>query len=357
MERPPVTPQTADGTQPPTAPTRYRWILVTLATGVAGGALAQLLGLPSGWLLGPLFLVLAGVIGGLPLQMPSATAPLIGLLLGISIASSINHRLLEQLPHWGISLALMLLMLACLMSILYLYYRRRCLWRREDALLSAIPGNLAIIMMFALESGLRAERIAFVHSVRLIFLVSCLPLIFPLQPVATTGLEANIPSLTLLVTLVAAFLCGRLAAKLRAPAPMLVGGLLATLLARFGLGWEVSIPPLLFTFILLLLGTSLGARLAGIDLKAMIPVLGNALVGLVVTLCITTLFALLLSTLLGVPLLQALLAYAPGGIEVMIAIALSLDVDATFVAGHQITRMLLMSALLPLMLAWAQRYR
>ncbi|MBR9885798.1 MAG: AbrB family transcriptional regulator, partial [Oceanospirillales bacterium] len=44
-----------------------------------------------------------------------------------------------------------------------------------------------------------------------------------------------------------------------------------------------------------------------------------------------------------------LLAYMPGGIEVMVAIAFSTDVDPVFVATHQLIRVSLMCFALPVL--------
>jgi uncharacterized membrane protein AbrB (regulator of aidB expression) len=44
------------------------------------------------------------------------------------------------------------------------------------------------------------------------------------------------------------------------------------------------------------------------------------------------------------------LAYAPGGLETMIAMAVNLNIDPTFVAGHHVFRLLALLVLIPLFL-------
>jgi hypothetical protein len=78
-------------------------------------------------------------------------------------------------------------------------------------------------------------------------------------------------------------------------------------------------------------------------LRLLLVSLGAFAVGMSIAVAIS-LFA---SSLLGLPLGQLLLAYAPGGLEAMTLLAYLLDLDPAFVAAHQLARYFGMVLLLP----------
>ena len=57
--------------------------------------------------------------------------------------------------------------------------------------------------------------------------------------------------------------------------------------------------------------------------------------------------ALLVSNVTGVPLDAALIAFAPGGLETMAAMAVMMHVDTTYVGAHHVLRLVFISFLLP----------
>jgi hypothetical protein len=63
----------------------------------------------------------------------------------------------------------------------------------------------------------------------------------------------------------------------------------------------------------------------------------------------TGLFAFGLSTLTGIPWTLLLLAYSPGGITEMTLLALSLNLDAAFVATHHIIRISMLVLFIPVL--------
>lgn len=325
-------------------------ILKTLTIGVAGGWLATLVHLPSPWLLGAMLSVLLAIAARVEVHMPAMTTSVISLFLGVSIASGIDADITTHLVDWSSTLLLMICMIAALVVMLFSFYRYRCRWSDSDALLSSVPGNLAVVMLFAVQAGLDVKRIALVHSVRLFFLVTALPLLFPITRRSDDSLAQLQPDYPLLLLV---FVCaaagGWGARRLRIPAGMLTGALFTTLAMKFLLGLNVHIPPQWFNGVLAVLGTAIAVRMAGLDLALLRNTFMGALGGLTLALLTCGCFALVLHFGFDVPLLQALLSYMPGGIEVMVAIAFSTDVDPVFVATHQLVRVLVMCFALPVL--------
>ncbi|WP_428035475.1 AbrB family transcriptional regulator [Amphritea sp.] len=331
-------------------------VVRTIALGALGGLIARWLGLPSAWLIGALLAVVLAGVSHIQVAMPAATSSVITLFLGISVALNIESGLVDQLLHWAGSIVLMCLMLASLLWVLYRYYLSQRGWRRDEALFCSVPGNLAIMLSMAAEMNANVRRISLIHSVRLLFLVFCIPLFLPVaeRSVSVQGLHIDHPE-RMFITIALAAVIGWCLKRVKLPAAMLVGGILATLLLKHSLGWDWRFPDMILVALLVFLGCAIGSRFNNIDIRESIAEIRAATGGLIITLVVSAGFAAVLHYVAAIPWTQAMLAYAPGGMEVMIAIAMNQDVDALFVATHQLFRMLIMSMTIPLLLILIRR--
>ncbi|MDN2659518.1 AbrB family transcriptional regulator [Neptunomonas sp. CHC150] len=335
------------------------WLIIrTLFIGVCGSFLAHLVGLPSAWLVGALISVVVVAISGIKVAMPKSTSSMVSLFLGISVALNIEADLIDQLIYWGQSAVLMCGMMAALLAVTYRYYARLPGWKMNEALFCAVPGNLAIMLAMAQNTNANVRRIALTHSVRLLFLVFLVPLFLPLaeREVTLSGFYIEHPE-QMIATVFLAVILGWILGKVRVPAAMLVGGIAATLILKLSFGWHWKFPEMMLLTLLVFLGCAIGSRFDGLVLREVIPELKAAMGGLIITLIISGSFAAILHYWNDIPWTQAMLAYAPGGMEVMVAIAMNQEVDALFVATHQMFRMLTMSMVIPVLMFWLDKKR
>jgi uncharacterized membrane protein AbrB (regulator of aidB expression) len=80
----------------------------------------------------------------------------------------------------------------------------------------------------------------------------------------------------------------------------------------------------------------------------------------VVTIAVTAIaggIAFAVSELTGVPLNAAMIAFSPGGLETMAAMAVIMHADTTYVGAHHVLRLLFLSVLMPLVLGKNGRRR
>ncbi len=331
-------------------------VLRTIIIGALGGFVAYWLGLPSAWLIGALLAVVLAGVSHIQVAMPDATSQVITLFLGISVALNIEAGLADQLLHWAGSIALMSLMLVSLLWVLYRFYAAQHGWQRDEALLCSVPGNLAIILSMAVEIHANVRRISLIHGIRLLFLVFCIPLFLPVaeRRISWQGFHLEHPE-RMLITVALAALLGWGLKRVKLPAPMLLGGVLATLLLQQGMDWHWRFPDMILLCLMVFLGCAIGSRFNNIDIKESVAEIKSAFVGLLITLIISVGFAAVLHYAAAISWTQAMLAYAPGGMEVMIAIAMNQDVDALFVATHQLFRMLMMGMTIPLLMVLIKR--
>ena len=102
-------------------------------------------------------------------------------------------------------------------------------------------------------------------------------------------------------------------------------------------------------------GAVVGARFTRIPLGDIRKLLGGAVAVMVVGSIIAGFFAAWSAAILHLPFGQVWVSYAPGGVEAMAAMALSLGYDSAFVATHHIFRIILLFLVLPFLLQFVSR--
>jgi hypothetical protein len=99
----------------------------------------------------------------------------------------------------------------------------------------------------------------------------------------------------------------------------------------------------------------IGARFTRIPLADIRRLISGALAVVIVSSLIAALFALFTANLLSLPFGQVWVSYAPGGVEAMAAMALSLGYDSAYVATHHLFRIILLIFTLPVLLKFFRR--
>ena len=140
---------------------------------------------------------------------------------------------------------------------------------------------------------------------------------------------------------------GLLFKRLGIPAPLLLG---AMSISALGHGLDLTpgaMPPWLTTIAFVCMGALIGTRLSGVDRRGLARALRAGIVSTGVACTVAAGGAWLASQLLGLPPGALLLAFAPGGVEVMAAIAVETRLEPAFVAAHHVFRLFALSLLVP----------
>ena len=98
-------------------------------------------------------------------------------------------------------------------------------------------------------------------------------------------------------------------------------------------------------------GLIIGIRFEGTDRKLLQETALASLGGLVVGVVVAAVGAAVVVLLTDIRWEQAMLAFAPGGLEAMTALSFLLGVDPAFVAAHQLYRFIAMAIALPTLIA------
>jgi len=319
-----------------------------------GGLLFYSLGVPAAWLSGAtaVIVVLGALRVGRPLARPVADAGM--LLSGVVMGAGITPQALQAIGRYPLSLVVLAVAVFAITAASALYLVRVTGWRRDDALLASVPGALTTVMAVAVDRGAAVGPIAVVQSVRLLALVAVLPSLVSLVGGGAGGAlrgegEALAGPVAFAVTVALGLLVGLAFERLRVAAPLLLGGTLASAVLH-GADLAPGVPPpAVAALSFVLVGVHIGERMRGIDGRALLRTLPAALGSLAVGLAVAGAFAAMSAAIARVGLADALVAFAPGGLEAMMVLALVLHLDPLYVGLHHLARFLGIGFLLPML--------
>ncbi|KAA2235813.1 AbrB family transcriptional regulator [Salinarimonas soli] len=325
-----------------------------------GGLAFDRLGVPAAWLSGAAAVVI--VMGGLRLGAPLARplADLGMLLSGVVMGAGITPQALQAVALYPLSLAVLALAVVSVTGASAFYLVRLAGWRRDDAILASVPGALTTVMAVAADRNAALGPIAVVQSVRLLVLVAVLPSLVSLAgggaggalPGAGQALAGPEP---FAVTVGSGLLLGLALERLGVAAPILLGGTLASAVLH---GTELAPgvpPPPVTAFAFVLVGIYIAERVRTLDGRAFLRTLPAALGSLAIGAGVAGAFATASAAIARVGLPDALVAFAPGGLEAMMVLAVVLHLDPLYVGIHHLARFLSIGFLLPVMFAGLRR--
>ena len=333
------------------------WLLLTMTIATAGGALFAALGLPAPWLTGSMVAIVAAAMADLPVGLPPRLRDVAFLLLGISMGSSATPESVTQMQAWPGSLALLALSVVATLLVAAIYLEKVHGWDRVTARCASIPGAFAAVVVIASGSSADLPRVVLAQSIRIFTLVALMPSILTLTngstgvssptPVAATS---SIPEV--IATLIASGVVAVAMARLRVPAGVLLGAMIASALLHVT-GWvHGRFPPLLVIAGFVATGVVIGSRFRGTSLVTLRRTIPGALGSVLLALAVSAAIAAVGTKLLGLPFGQLWLAYAPGGVEAMAAMALALHLEPAFVGAHHVLRILGLNLVSPI---WLRR--
>jgi membrane AbrB-like protein len=331
---------------------------LTLGAGAAGAGLFLLLNIPGGAMSGSVVAVatlsafgLATPIGG-PLRVLGMAS------IGVAIGSVVGPDTLDHVAAYPASMALMALCVVAMTLASAGVWRYLMGWAPSMALLASVPGSMGYIVSISMTMGADAAKVAVVQMSRVVFLVTLLPFVIVWeQGGGAVSLAAPTLDSPLMVAAVmaAGIGVGALFLKLGVPGGMILGAIVASAGLHFsGIATGRS-PDWLMNGGQILLGSWVGSRFVDFDWSLFFRIIVGTVLAVGAALVVSVAFAWAASQWLGVPFGAALIGYAPGGQEAMVALALVLDVDPIFVATHHLGRYFLINISLPFIIAWMRR--
>ncbi len=344
-------------------------VAVTLASGAASGLFAAALHLPLGLLLGSLLATgLLAALGwrpfGLTLQVPARTRNFFIPIIGVAIGGAFTPAVLAQMPGWWPSLLALCLYIPLAHFIGYHIYRRFGPLPPTTAFFGAVPGGLIESVVLGEEAGADVQMLALLQFLRLILTIIAVPLGFAWATGHSVGsgggMSLSGPALglrdaaLLAVVGVAGYVAGH---RLRLPAAVMTGPLIASAAVHLG-GWVEGVPPgWAVGLTQIVVGSVLGARFAGMPKGALPMAFRLASLNVGAALVLAFAFSVVVAPLVGVSQSGVFLAFAPGGLTEMSLVALSMQISVVYVTAHHVVRIVLAVSFAKIGARWVKGHK
>jgi len=326
-----------------------------IALGLGGGAVFAWAGAPLAWLLGAMTVTTVAAFAGVNVRVHDPFRSLMIIILGVMLGSSFQPELLSQIPGWGLAAILMIIALAGLTAIAFIFLRYVGGYDPVTSYFSSTPGGINVMVIVGEAAGGDTRTISLTHAVRVLFVVSVIPIYFrfvvgldvPAQPAnAISILNFNVLEGLILIA------CGAvgfpLAKLLRFPAPALLGPTLLSAGAHLSGISHVPPPAELIAVAQVVIGAAIGSRFAGITFREVWKTAIYAAGVAILMVGVAALLAPLGAEIVSVSAAAMFLALVPGGLTEMSPIALSMGIDTAFVSTMHILRIVFIIAFAPL---------
>jgi uncharacterized protein len=322
-----------------------------LVIGTAGGLLFLWANLPGGLISGAMIATGIAAIAGRQLLVPSIVTQAVLVVLGISLGGVVSRQLIQHVSAYPLTIGLLALATFCSTFGSSLYLQCMYGWDRTSAFLAGSPGALSQITILAVERGADLPAIAVVQTMRVIILTAALPLVLALTGVA----PASSPGLTLTVAppeglallLVAALAVALLLRFLKFPASWMFGAMIASSVLHGAGIVDGGVPPWVRGVALVGIGALIGSRFARMKPKVLAGHIGAALGSFAIAILISGIFVGLVVLTTQVRLSDIMVAFAPGAMDAMLALALTLHIDPIFVGAHHLSRFVFVTIATP----------
>jgi membrane AbrB-like protein len=326
-------------------------VIETLAIGAAGAAVFWWAALPGGLISGAMIAVASAGIAGRTMGLPQGIAHVILMTLGISLGAMVSPSLIKNLSAYPLTIALLAAATFCSTFGSSLYLQRIHGWDRTSALLAGTPGALSQIVLLATERNADIAGIAVVQIMRVIILTAMVPLLLAATGMIGHGpLPSRGPSATplALAELAAAAVAAALLLRwLNFPASWMFGAMLGSSVLH-GAGWvDGTLPQWAYLTAVTGIGIVIGSRFGKIKPRTIMSHIGAALGSFTVAIVISAVFVAAIALTTHVKFSDVVVAFAPGAMDAMLALALTLHIDPVFVGAHHLSRFIFVSIAMP----------
>jgi membrane AbrB-like protein len=184
-----------------------------------------------------------------------------------------------------------------------------------------------------------------------IILTAALPLILALTglaPAAPMALTSTIASPLELVALIAASIAVALLLRwVKFPASWMFGAMLASSLLHGAGMVDGGLPDWVRGVALVGIGALIGSRFARMKIKTLLSHVNAGLGSFAVAIVISAIFIAVIALTTSVRFSDVVVAFAPGAMDAMLALALTLHIDPIFVGAHHLSRFVFVTITTP----------
>jgi len=329
---------------------------------IPSAIIADYFNIPLAWMLGPMLAVSIAALAGVNVKMPKLALSSILIILGLHIGNYIDQNLINQMKEWIWTSAIMFVYILLSILIVSKYLQKYSGYKEKTSIFSAAPGALGPLLILAEYEKSDLSQVATSHLIRLIIIITVFPF-FVVNFASTEAIEIekfnflDQNHFNLLILLAGSILLILLFDKIRVPAALLSGTLVASGILQISEVASYKLPEQSIDYCLLILGASVGCRFAD---KSLNEVVRNAFHSFIATLLLVILgviAAIISGYFVNANFLTLLLSFCPGGIYEVAVIAIAFNLDPNFVAFHHIIRLLMILFTVPVILKLIDKKR
>jgi membrane AbrB-like protein len=205
--------------------------------------------------------------------------------------------------------------------------------------------------MLAAEKGADVPAIAVVQTMRVIILTAALPMLLALTgitPSSPPAAAVTIASPLELTELIAASVVVALLLRLaKFPASWMFGAMIGSSLLHGSGLIEGGLPPSVRSIALVGIGALIGSRFARMKTRTLLSHVNAALGSFAIAIIISAVFVAVIALTTPVRFADIIVAFAPGAMDAMLALALTLHIDPIFVGAHHLSRFVFVTIATP----------
>lgn len=315
-----------------------------LAACLAGGLVCAWLNTPLPWMIGPLLVMSCLQLAGANLEAPPMGRAAGQVVVGLTLGLYFTPPVVREVAAYGLWFVALGVLVTGAGAISAEVIRRLTGVDRATAWFSSMPGGAAEMAILAERYGALADRVAVANSMRMMFVVTVIPITITYAGFA--GAEDYKPVTTPFDPLGFAGLCafGLVAAlvakRLKIPNAFMIAPLLGTIAITVAGVSLSSVPTVVTNGAQLLLACALGATFQQSFLREAPRFVAALVPAGAVMLVLCAGIAIALSWASGVYLGATLLSAAPGGIAEMSITAKVLKIGVPFVTAAHVIRYL-----------------
>jgi len=317
--------------------------------------LADYFKIPLAWMLGPMLAISIASLSGIKVKMPKLALSAILIILGLHIGNYIDQNLLSQMRDWIWTSMVMFFYILVSIFIVSKYLQKFSGYKKKTSIFSAAPGALGPLLILAEYEKSDLSQVATAHLIRLIIIITLFPFfVVNFSPIEAITIEKfnyiDQDHLDLIILLIVSVILIYIFDKIKVPAPLLAGPLVASGILQITEFASYKLPDQSINFCLLILGASVGCRFADKSLHEVIKNTAHSFVATALLIVLGIIAAIAAGYFVENNFLTLLLSYCPGGIYEVAVIAIAFDLDPNFVAFHHIIRLLIILFIIPVIL-------
>lgn len=333
--------------------------LYTIMIGAVGAAIAYALNFPVFLLTGPAIVISLVGLAGVKLAITPLVRDIAFIFIGISIGAGVDAQAAAAFLRWPLAFVALAIMLLAALVLCRELLHRVFGFEQRSAVLAASPGHLSYIIGLSEDLKINVSQVAVVQSIRLLALTLCVPFVAMAFGVDVTArmLPAGQPLLArhAVILFALALGLGLVLKRFNMPAALLIAALIVSAIGHLSDASPGVLAPVITQACFVIMGTLIGTRFSRVPLAKLRQSLSAGLATTTLTVLLTLVAAIPAAHWLGMPVAHVLIAFAPGGLETMVVMGAVLGADPGFVAACHVGRLLLLTILVPAILARSGR--